>query len=302
VALGRVGSVRLDVMTTPRFYTSDLNTTTYDLGLGRSGPDAGDDIPFYVELARERGSRVLELGCGTGRVTLALAGAGLRVTGLDLSAGMLREASAKLARCSAETQARVKLVEADMTEFRLGEAFDAVLIPARAFAFLLTVDLQRACLAQVLEHLRPGGVLSINLFDPRLDLCVPGFTRGRAETGVDPASGKTYRVEVLSRENDTLAQVLRESWRFSELDASGSTVRVEEEQLALRWTYRYEMRHLLELAGFASIVEYSDFQRSPAAYGREQVWVCEKPPESRLANIAASSRQPVRETRGDGKE
>lgn len=266
-------------MTTPRFYTSDLNTASYDLGLGRSGPDAGDDIPFYVQLIRERGSRVLELGCGTGRVTLALSEAGLLATGLDLSTGMLSQAFAKLARCSLETQARVRFVEADMADFRLDQSFDAVLIPARAFAFLLTVDLQRACLARVFEHLRPGGVLSVHLFDPRLDLCVPGFTSGRTETGVDPATGKTYRVEVLTRENDTLAQVLRERWRFSELDASGSAIRAEEEQLALRWTYRYEMRHLLELAGFRSTVEYSDFQRSPAAYGREQVWVCERPPE-----------------------
>ena len=264
-------------MTARRFYASAINTTTYDLGLGRGGQDVGDDIPFYVQLAMERGHRVLELGCGTGRVTLALSEAGLQVIGLDLSTGMLSEASAKLARCSAETQARVQFVQADMTDFRLDGSFDAVLIPARAFAFLLTVDLQKACLARVFEQLRPGGLLSVHLFDPRLDLCLPGVTRGRTETSVDPATGRTYQIEVLSRENDTLAQVLRESWRFSELDASGSAIRVEEEQLSLRWTYRHEMCHLLELAGFRSIVEYSDFQRSPAAYGREQVWVCEKP-------------------------
>jgi SAM-dependent methyltransferase len=193
---------------------------------------------------------------------------------------MLSQAFAKLAHCPSKTQDRVRFVEADMADFRLDQSFDAVLIPARGFAFLLTIDLQRACLARVFDHLRPGGVLSVHLFDPRLDLCLPGLTGGRAETGVDPATGRTYRVEVLSRENDALAQVLRERWRFSELDASGSAIRVEEEQLALRWTYRYEMRHLLELAGFRSIVEYSDFQRSPAAYGREQVWVCERPLES----------------------
>jgi SAM-dependent methyltransferase len=264
-------------MNGPRFYSSDINTASYDLGIGRCGPDAGDDTPFYLQLVVEKGNRVLELGCGTGRVTVPLAEAGLHVTGLDLSAGMLRQASAKLARCPAETRARVRLIEGDMTEFRLSESFDAVLIPARAFAFLLTPNLQRACLSRAFECLRPGGVLSIHLFDPRLDLCLPGLARGRAETGLDASTGTTYRVEVLFRENDTLAQVLRETWRFSELDASGSTLRSEDEQLVLRWTYRFEMHHLLELAGFRSIVEYSDFHYSSAAYGREQVWVCERP-------------------------
>jgi hypothetical protein len=39
----------------------------------------------------------------------------------------------------------------------------------------------------------------------------------------------------------------------------------------LRWTYRYELHHLLELAGFEFVAEYSDFAKSPPAYGRELV-------------------------------
>ena len=53
-------------------------------------------------------------------------------------------------------------------------------------------------------------------------------------------------------------------------------VRQEEEILRLRWTYRYEMRHLLELAGFEVEAEFSDFRGSPPAYGREQVWLARK--------------------------
>ena len=45
----------------------------------------------------------------------------------------------------------------------------------------------------------------------------------------------------------------------------------------MRWTYRHEMRHLLELAGFPNAVEYSDFVGSPPAYGREQVWIARRP-------------------------
>jgi hypothetical protein len=44
----------------------------------------------------------------------------------------------------------------------------------------------------------------------------------------------------------------------------------------MRWTFRYEMRHLLRLCGFRVLEEYSDFDKSPPSYGKEQVWVAVK--------------------------
>ncbi len=55
------------------------------------------DVAFYRDAAREIGDPVLELGCGTGRITMALAEAGKRVTGLDLSERMLERAAKKRA-------------------------------------------------------------------------------------------------------------------------------------------------------------------------------------------------------------
>ena len=117
------------------------------------------------------------------------------------------------------------------------------------------------------------------MFDPRLDLCLPELTaplspdRGRVR---HPVSGNEVRIDVLSRHNDPLAQMLEERWRFTETDSNGRVVRQEEEILRLRWTYRYEMRHLLELAGFEVEAEFSDVRGSPPAYGREQVWLARK--------------------------
>ena len=67
--------------------------------------------------------------------------------------------------------------------------------------------------------------------------------------------------------------MLAERWLFEELDELGHPSRSEVEVLTLRWTFRYEMRHLLTLAGFEPIAEYSDYARSAPAYGREQIWV-----------------------------
>ncbi len=93
-------------------------TRFYDWSYG----DREEDIPFYVSLARECGSPVLEVACGTGRVLIPLAREGFEVVGLDFSEHMLAIAREKLEKESPEVRSRVSLVQADMREFDLGKA------------------------------------------------------------------------------------------------------------------------------------------------------------------------------------
>jgi len=147
----------------------------------------------------------------------------------------------------------------------------------RVFMSLPDPEAQRASLASVRRHLPPGGVLAIDLFDPLLDRLGPGMhpveERGQVR---DPRSGRLVRVTVIERRTDPISQRLEERWRFAELDATGMVAREEDEDLTLRWTYRHEMRHLLERSGFDPLAEYSDYAKSPPAYGREQIWVARR--------------------------
>ena len=74
-----------------RFYegADSLFVRAYDAFYAGGAPPIAGDIVFYDRLAQATGGPVLELGCGTGRIALALAQAGLSVTGVDVSAGML---------------------------------------------------------------------------------------------------------------------------------------------------------------------------------------------------------------------
>src|SRR6185503_14924092 len=81
------------------------------------------DVAFFVEAAREAGSPVLEVGCGTGRVLIPTARAGLEVVGLDLSPNMLGVCRQKLKDEPEAVQSRVQLVQADMRNFELGHLF-----------------------------------------------------------------------------------------------------------------------------------------------------------------------------------
>jgi SAM-dependent methyltransferase len=229
------------------------------------------DVAFYRRQAKRARGPILELGCGTGRVTFPLADAGLDVTGLDASRAMLRVARRKL---RATPRPKVRLVRGDMRRFTLRRRFALVIIPFRAFQALLTVRDQRACLACIRRHLRPGGRLIIDLFDPRLEYCLPdapAFPMTRPE-GHDQTTGEDVAVTVVDRRNDPLTQTFVETWRWT-ISRAGRVVRQADEALHMRWTYRHEMRHLFELTGFRVVAEYGDFKGGGPRYGAEQVWV-----------------------------
>ena len=254
-----------------RFYSDNgLNVETYDQ---RTATPPGE-IDFYIRHALESGGPVLELGSGTGRVSWQLARVGIGVVGLDRSEGMRNVAERKRAGESSETSARVRFVAGDMSDFALGESFGLVIIPFRAFLMLVTPEAQRAALRCAHRHLRAGGRLIVDIFDPRLDLLVQGRVERRQEIpDLQLDSGNVVAVEVLERFNDVVSQTLTETWRFSETTPSGDVVRQEEEVLQLRWIYRYEMRYLLELSGFVIEAEISDYFGAPPAYAKEQIWI-----------------------------
>ncbi len=253
------------------YYTNDVAVSLYDLFTGGSAFDG--DIPFYLECAARCPGPILELAVGTGRVAIPLARAGHEVVGLDLSPAMLKIAAAK---CDADPEiaGRLTFIEGNMAGFDLGRRFALVLIAARSFQHLADPAAQRSCLDCVRRHLVDGGELVIDMFDPKFELLLagteaPALSRERR----DPASGHMIRRSVIARETDFLRQVVSERLRFEVIDDAGKLVRAEETTWKLRWSGQQEMAYLLELCGFEPVALYSDFQKSPPAYGREQLWV-----------------------------
>lgn len=265
----------------PRFYTRPgLHTETYDAAAAEV--PGGDDIGFFERLARETGGPVLELGCGTGRVAIPLAEAGHPIVGLDRSPHMLAIAEQKRRALPAEVRRRIRFVQGDMTGFRLGRRFGLVFAAFRVFMALPDPDAQRRALAAVRRHLRPGGLIVLDIFDPRLPWLAPGAAVPEDDiTVTHPATGNRVRRLAIERTNDPVHQRFTLSFRFTETDDGGTVVREEVEELMLRWTYRYELWHLLELAGFERVAEHSDYGGAPPAYGEEIIAVARRLPRRR---------------------
>ena len=221
------------------------------------------DIAFYRERARELGDPILELGCGTGRVALALGLAGHRVTGLDISSGMLNRFEAKLAGIAPDARARIRLVQGDMVVFDLGEKFRQVIIPFRPFQHLVETEEQLACLACVRKHLAPGGQLIVDFFqtDPRR-MHDAEFLQERPIASYEMSEGRKVTLTERTAAFHQAEQCNDVEMIYSVTHADG---RRERHAMAwrLRYFFRYEVEHLLARAGFRVEALYGGFDRSP---------------------------------------
>ena len=222
------------------------------------------DVAFFVELARECGGPVLEIGCGTGRVLLPTARAGLEICGLDLSACMLGRCRKKLANEPEEVRQRVRLLEANMCAFDLGRTFNLITIPFRPFQHLLTVEDQLACLACVRKHLAPEGRFILDLFNPSLqaltdEIRKEGFAHEPAV--VLPDGRKMQRWARIAARN------YFEQYQECELihDVTHPDGRTERILFAfkMRYLFRFEVEHLLARSGFEVEALYADYNKSP---------------------------------------
>ena len=120
------------------------------------------DLDLWRDLAREVGGPLLDLGCGTGRVALDLAGRGFDVTGLDNDPELV---SALRGRARSR-KVRVHALTADARSFELGRTFSLVISPMQVVQLLGGPDGRARMLAAVRRHLEPGGVFAAALANP----------------------------------------------------------------------------------------------------------------------------------------
>jgi SAM-dependent methyltransferase len=234
------------------------------------------DVRFYVETAREFGGPVLELGCGTGRTLIPTARAGIEITGLDGSAGMLEACRRRLGGEPPEVRKRVSLHHGDMRDFDLGRTFHLITMPFRPFQHLLTVEDQLACLGAIRRHLAPVGRLVFDVFNPWIQMLAKdadGAERDEEPPFTMP-DGRTIVRRHRDLERDLIGQIMTGELVYYVIHPDGRRERLVH-QFKIRCIFRYEAEHLLARAGFVVDQLYSDFARSPygAHYPGELVFV-----------------------------
>lgn len=228
--------------------------TFYDLDLA----DVEDDVTMYREIARRQSGSVLELGCGTGRVSLALARDGLTVVGVDRSASMLA-----VAREQADGLP-LTLLEADMRDLRLDQQFGLVLIPLGGLQHMETADDVAATLATVASHLAPDGLAMVDIEAPQPDDFTPGprpLVAHWTRPWRDGLVTKLVAVEGLPSECRRVV-----TFHYDVQPGEGPLRRISHE-FSLRVITAGELQLAGRLAGLDMTALYGDYELSPLQDG-----------------------------------
>ncbi len=249
-------------MTEPSIYE---DARRYDLMT--SAIADGEDFAFYLRQFCKYSGPALELGCGTGRLTLPLAEQGFAMTGLDLSPVMLAYARKKAAARSTE----VEWVEGDCRDFDLGRQFGLIFFPSNALCHLHDRADIEACFACVRRHLKAGGVFAFEVFNPSLTLLTRDPKR-RYPVGEypDPDSGRRLIVTEQVAYN-AATQINHIQWFYWYEGDEAETVA----DLNLRMFFPQEIDALLHYNGFTVEAKYGDFDETPfGSTSQRQILVC----------------------------
>lgn len=215
-----------------------------------------EDLPLWLELARQLGGPVLELGCGSGRVLLQLARAGYMVIGLERDAGML---SVLRENMEPRLQGRVGLLQGDMAAFGFERRFPLILLPCNTYS-TLSAGQRQATLDCVRRHLHPQGLFAASLPNPALLRRLPRHAEPEIEESFPhPCDGEPVQVSSGWERTSTDYTV---NWYYDHLLPDGRVERLTTQVshgLALAETYLAE----LEAAGLRRVECYGDFDRSP---------------------------------------
>jgi SAM-dependent methyltransferase len=236
------------------------------------------DRDFYLRRATASAGRVLELGCGTGRILVPIAEEGRQITGLDLSTCMLTICRHKLKSRANIIPSHVQLVQGDMTNFRLGTTFELAIIPNHGFQHLVGIAQQMACLRDINHHVAMNAKLIFDVF--YVDFKVIHDPRSLSETE-DPRKYELSDGRSVRRAQRFASFHPAEQYNDVELiyyvtGPSGNTERTVH-GFPMRYFFRYELEHLLERCGFRVTELYGNFDESPLTTGSpEMVVIAEK--------------------------
>jgi len=236
----------------------------YDLREMHPEEDAG----FWEKQVRKHGDPVLELGCGTGRITIPLAKAGHKITGLDILPSMLDVGRNKAAAAAAD----IGWVEGDFRDFDLGQTYRMIFIPYNSMNHLETLADMEACLRCVKHHMKESSRFAFDIFNPRLDILLRDPTKKYAHSSYDDPDGKG-RIEITENNvYDPATQINTVRLYYALPDGSS-----ERYDLILRMWFPQEIDAVVEYNGFKIEEKYGDYDESPfRGYSPKQIVVCSK--------------------------
>jgi len=205
--------------------------------------------PFYLALAGDEPRTILDMGCGTGRLAIALAERGHRVTGADPSAGMMRVA------CGRAGAERVRWIDSDAAGLVLETRFNLIIMTGHVFQVFLADDEVSAALRNLRRHLAPGGTLAFETRNPLVEEWrdwIPALTRERIDVpGIGPVE---IHYDIANADGAFVTFETHFRFAPSDIVVAPNT---------LRFMSQTELAAFLANAGFTTLAWFGDWDRAP---------------------------------------
>jgi ubiquinone/menaquinone biosynthesis C-methylase UbiE len=237
-----------------------------------------NDFGYYYKLCRKiagvskqvkgnacEGGKVLELCCGSGRLTIPLAEKGINITGLDIEPRMLAAAKAK--------DSNIKFIKGDIRTFQINGKFDLIFIPFNSLQNIYSVKDVQKIFAQVKKHLNPNGVFAFDVFNPSIHYMIKYEKLAKAKYKFKTPTYGNIAIDEICK-YDSATQTNRVKWTFRFLNYKRKS---ETKNLDMRCYFPLEIEALLSLGGFKIIKKFGDFKNGNfTSESMKQIFVCKK--------------------------
>ena len=224
------------------------------------------DLQFYKGwLPTNKDAKILELCCGTGRLTIPIAKAGYNICGVDYTPSMLEQARVKASGAGLE----INFIEADVRTLDLREKFDLIFIPFNSIHHLYDNEDLFMALNVVKDHLKEGGLFLLDCFNPNIQYIVEAEKEQKVIAEYTSDDGREVLIKQTMR-YESKTQVNRIEWHYFINGDFHST-----QNLDMRIFFPRELDSYLEWNGFGIIHKYGGFEGEAFNDGSEkQVFVC----------------------------
>ena len=243
-----------------------VGTLIYDANIYDGMNTHIDDLQFYKKwLPKNADAKILELCCGTGRLTIPIAKDGYDITGIDYTSSMLEQAKLK----AFEAGLDIRFIEADIRTLNLQEKYDLIFIPFNSIHHLYKNEDLFKALSVVKNHLKGGGLFLLDCFNPNIQYIVEGEKEQKEIANYTTNDGR----EVLIRQTmryDKTTQINRIEWHYF-INGKFDSV----QNLDMRMFFPQELDSYLAWNGFQIIHKYGGFEEE--AFNDDsgkQVFVC----------------------------
>jgi len=225
------------------------------------------DLPFYKKwLPKNKDAKILELCCGTGRLTLPLAKEGYAISGVDNSFSMLEQAKVKAIEAGLE----VEFIEADIRTLDLPEKYDLIFIPFNSIHHLYQNEDLFMAFSAVKKHLKKGGLFLLDCYNPSIHYIVEGEKELKEIAEYTTNDGRKVLIKQVMR-YESKTQINRIEWHYFINDQFDSI-----QNLDMRMYFPQELDSYLKGNGFAIIDKFGSFDEEAFTDDSEkQVFVCQ---------------------------